>query len=265
VRVCTNCLHHDDRKIEHCPSCGSYELAELNGKGFVIAVPAGAGLPCQGCFETGRSLKLRYFRRVVGMLLADRIHATLGFFCGSCRRRQFGTHMVLTLLLGWWGIVALFLRNPYAIVTNLWALFAPPFGTGQLGAMNIHEIRAEARQQHRLAHFPIQDRLAHVYRRHRLAHVYMTMPWFDRIDEDEMELTDIGAPPPDLAELTTRELHVLRLIAEGRSNGQIAAALLLSESTIETHVNKILTKLRLRDRVQAVALAYRSGLMEPHS
>jgi DNA-binding NarL/FixJ family response regulator len=92
-------------------------------------------------------------------------------------------------------------------------------------------------------------------------------PSVTRIVVDRMAGQPVPGEASDrrLGELTRREREVLELIARGLSNGEIGAALVIEESTVKTHVKRILMKLGVRDRIQAVIFAYESGLTRPGS
>ncbi len=82
----------------------------------------------------------------------------------------------------------------------------------------------------------------------------------DRLVDSYLAAPAHSLPDPGIAHLTDREHHVLRVMAKGLSNAEIAAELYLGETTVKTHVARILAKLGVRDRVQAVVVAHRSGL-----
>ena len=84
-----------------------------------------------------------------------------------------------------------------------------------------------------------------------------------RLIEEFAATPEAAPPPPGLDELTPREFEVFRLIARGLSNAEIADELVVSDATVKSHVAHVLMKLNVRDRVQAVVLAYEAGVVSP--
>jgi DNA-binding NarL/FixJ family response regulator len=91
----------------------------------------------------------------------------------------------------------------------------------------------------------------------------VTRQLLDQVGRRLPAAVDVAQAPDALAQLTEREREVLRMLAAGLSNAEIAAALVVSEATVKTHVSRLLGKLGLRDRVQAVIYAYETGLIAP--
>jgi len=108
-----------------------------------------------------------------------------------------------------------------------------------------------------------RDQLVHAIRTVATGDALLAPTLVRRLVEDFCRRPPPGGPPPAVAELTQRELEVLRLVARGLSNREIAKELFLSEATVKTHLAHVMQKLDLRDRVQAVVLAYESGLVRP--
>ncbi|SDS04071.1 DNA-binding response regulator, NarL/FixJ family, contains REC and HTH domains [Brevibacterium sandarakinum] len=112
---------------------------------------------------------------------------------------------------------------------------------------------------------PVEDiaaAISHIHNGDAVVAPSTTKRLLDHFTRSRLELAGNPAPGGRLEELTPREHEVLQLIARGMSNAEIAAHLVLAEGTVKVHVGRILTKLGLRDRVQAVVLAYESGLVE---
>ena len=108
------------------------------------------------------------------------------------------------------------------------------------------------------------EQLAHAVRVVASGEALLAPPITRRLIEQYVRRPPPGSHAPvELSELTERELDVLKLVARGASNREIASTLFVSEATVKTHLTHILTKLELRDRVHAVVLAYESGLVQP--
>ncbi len=140
------CLDCGGRGGQPCRECGSERVAEATDNAEAITRLPAAVIGCARCGVATEPLYFRRFRRVVGLLVFDRIWDLPGYYCDGCRRTMFFRWQGLTLVLGWWGVFALVFRNPYAIMVNFQALNRAPRAPDRWGAITLPELAQAAEQ-----------------------------------------------------------------------------------------------------------------------
>jgi len=155
-RVCSECFA-DLNESHGCLNCGSTAWLMVGRAGEVAAFSPEMEVPCEECGDPAFDVRYAQFRRVVGMILLDLVHVHAGYFCASCRRRIFLKFQALTLLLGWWGLLAMFFRNPRAIFTNFRAVIAAPALADRRNVITLQQLTAMAADPRRDATPPWED------------------------------------------------------------------------------------------------------------
>jgi hypothetical protein len=117
-------------------ACGSDWQVEVRADRAVVGLYGEHDIACQHCGEAA-DLEFRRYRRVIGWFIFDHVEDLAGYYCAGCRAKLFRRYQGLTLLLGWWGVLAVLFRNPYAIAVNLRALVGPPRAAGWFGASTL--------------------------------------------------------------------------------------------------------------------------------
>src|SRR4051794_31814738 len=137
--ICSRCRTPLEQPETACLNCGADGRMEVDDRGAVVALYKD-GSTCTSCGAHADELHFRRYRRVVGLVILDTIHSAAGYLCADCRRKLFWRHMGLTLALGWWGVLALLVRNPWAIAVNIKSLFGPPRNAKKFGASTLEEL-----------------------------------------------------------------------------------------------------------------------------
>ena len=140
-RVCGECLSDIGEK-SLCPNCGSLGFVTVTRGGEVASFSPEMGVPCNECGRTGLAIRFAQLRRVVGLIFVDQVYTRAGYFCSSCRRRLFFKFQALTLVFGWWGLFAMLIRNPYAILSNFMALGRQPILPGARNVVSLQQLQA---------------------------------------------------------------------------------------------------------------------------